>query len=369
MTAMDAYDVVVVGAGPAGSLAARFAAARGARTLLVDRREELGTPVQCGEFVPAPHELKDLFDCPEVIDEAFRIPPGTVLRSVSTMACVAPTGRRYRFPLDGFSVSRRAFDQALAREAEAAGAELRYPAGVTRVRDDEVAFARGPPVRARVLVGADGPLSTVARGVGFAVPRTLFRMITATADGEFPPEIDLFFGRVAPGGYAWTIPKDGTANVGLGVTDLPPGASLGGLLDRFLAREGLGPAHDRTRWWVPVGPPPASAVRGRALFAGDAANLVMATNGGGIPTAMISGRDAGVVAADHVRLGRPLAEYDRLLRAHLTGPLDRAHRIQRWGDRVVRHDLLLALGMRYIGVRGLDAMMRLRWPAHLGRNS
>jgi len=58
---------------------------------------------------------------------------------------------------------------------------------------------------------------------------------------------------------------------------------------------------------VPIGPPPASAVRGRSLFAGDAANLVMATNGGGIPTAMISGRDAGVVAAGHVKSGAPLS--------------------------------------------------------------
>ncbi len=366
---MDAYDVVVVGAGPAGSLAARFAAQGGARTLLVDQRSELGFPVQCGEFLPAPHELKDLFACPEVIDEAFRIPPGTVERTVARMSCVAPTGRRYTFPLDGVSVSRRAFDAALARAAESAGAELRYPAGVTRVRDDVVEFARGGPVRAQVVVGADGPLSTVARGTGFALPRTLFRMITATADGNFPPQIDLFFGPVAPGGYAWTIPKAGGANVGLGVSGATPGTSLRQLLDRFLQHEGLGPARAPTRWWVPIGAPPASAVRGRALFAGDAANLVMATNGGGIPTAMISGRDAGVVAAEHVRAGRPLAEYDRLLRAHLTGPLDRAHRIQRLTDRVVRHDLLLALGMRYIGARGLDEVMRLRWPAHLGRNS
>lgn len=363
---MEAFDVVVVGAGPAGSLAARFAAEGGVRTLLVDQRTELGFPVQCGEYLPEPAELKDLFDCPDVIDEAFHIPPSTVLRRMDRMACVAPSGHRYEFPLAGLSVSRRRFDQALAQEAESAGAELRYPAGVTAVRDDRVEFARGPPVTAKVVIGADGPLSTVARGTGFAVPKTMYRMITATAKGEFPDEIDLYFGKDAPGGYAWMIPKAGEANVGLGVPRLPPGASLSGLLDRFLAHQKLGPAVDRTRWWVPIGPPPTSAVRGRALFAGDAANLVMATNGGGIPTAMLSGRDAGVTAARHVREGAPLAEYDALLARHILGPLARAFHVKRFSDRVVERDLLLALGMRYIGAKGLDAMMRLRWPPRLG---
>jgi digeranylgeranylglycerophospholipid reductase len=363
---VDQYDVVVVGAGPAGSLAARFAAEGGARTLLVDQREEIGVPVQCGEFVPTPEELKDLLPCADIIDEAFQVPADTVLRATETMACIAPSGRQYRFPLHGFSVSRRGFDQSLARRAVRAGAELRHPAGVTLVRDDLVEFARGAPVRAKVIIGADGPLSTVGRSVGFQVPRSLFKMITATAKGDFPPEIDLFFGRVAPGGYAWMIPKDGEANVGLGVTHLPHGVSLSKLLDRFLTRERYGDAVDRTRWWVPVGPPPDSAVHGRALFAGDAANLVMATNGGGIPTAMISGRDAGVVAAGHVRNGRPLVDYDRLLHEQMVGPLARAHAVKRLGDRVVDHDLLLSLGMRYIGSAGLEDMMRLRWPRRLG---
>ena len=366
---MEPYDVVVVGAGPAGSLAARAAAEGGARTLLLDQRPVLGTPVQCGEFLPAAEELVDLLHCPEVIADAYRIPEGTVLRRTTRMACVAPNGRRYEFPLAGFSVDRRRFDPALAHAAVAAGAELRYPAGVTRVRDDVVELAGGDSLRARVIVGADGPLSTVARGVGFAPARTLFRMITATSAGSFPDELDLFFGHVAPGGYAWTIPKTGEANVGLGVSRVPPGRSLSGMLDRFLEHEHLAPATDRTRWWVPVGPPPPSAVVGRALFAGDSANLVMATNGAGIPSAMISGWDAGTVAAAHLRDGRPLVEYDRLWRAHLYAPLERGYRIKRFGDRVVGNDLLLSLGMRYIGTHGLDEMMRLRWPPRLGRAS
>jgi digeranylgeranylglycerophospholipid reductase len=363
---MEHFDVVVVGAGPGGSLAARFAAQGGAKTLLVDQRSELGHPVQCGEFLPAAWELKDLFPCAEVIDEALEIPEETIAHTTRWMVCVSPYGRRYRFPLDGYSVSRRAFDKALAYRAEGAGAELRFPCGVTRVHDSEISFAGGSAVSADVIVGADGPISTVARGTGFHLPREMFRMITATVKGRFRDEIDLFFGRIAPGGYAWVIPKGREANVGLGVTRVPIGQNLSRLLDHFLKKFGLGEPFERTRWWVPIGPPPQSAIRGRALFVGDAANLVMATNGGGIPTAMISGRDAGVVAAAHVRYGTSLACYDSLLRAHLAGPLANAHKVKLLGDTIVHHNPLLALGMRYIGATGLDAMMRLRRPHRLG---
>ena len=366
---MDHYDVVVVGAGPAGSLAARAAAENGATTLLLDHRPELGHPVQCGEFVPAPHELADLFGCRALIDRAFEIPESTVLRETHEMACISPFGHVFRFPLAGCTVSRRAFDKALAVRAEGAGAELRYPLGVTGVRDDVVETTGGGRIRAKVVVGADGPISTVGRSVGFTPRREMFRMITATVDGPLDDEIDVYFGRVAPGGYAWRFPRAHDANVGLGVARLPPNTTLGGLLQEFLTREGFGPARAKTAWWVPLGPPPESLVRGRAVFAGDAANLVMATNGGGIPTAMLSGWLAGEAAARHVRDSVPLSAYDAAWREALYVPLARASRIQRWGERFGRPDPLLALGMRYIGVSGLDAMMRLRWPPRLGGNS
>jgi digeranylgeranylglycerophospholipid reductase len=337
--------------------------------LLLDHRPELGHPVQCGEFVPSAAELADLFGCPELIAEAFDIPPGTVLRETRWMRCVSPYGHRFRFPLRGYTVSRRAFDKALAYRAEGAGAELRHPVGVTGLHDDRVELAGGRSVQAQVVVAADGPLSTVGRSVGFAPRRTMFRMITATVDGPQTDEIDLHFGHVAPGGYAWRFPRVNDANVGLGITHATPGRSLDALLNDFLAAEGLGTAREATHWWVPVGPPPESLVRGRALFAGDAANLVMATNGGGIPTAMLSGWLAGRTAALHVREARPLLEYDTAWRTALYEPLERAARIQRFGDRFAAIDPLLALGMRYIGASGLDDMMRLRWPARLGGRS
>src|SRR5580658_7134815 len=353
---MDRFDVVVVGAGPAGSLAARAAAESGARTLLLDHRPELGHPVQCGEFVPSPAELADLFDCPQLIGTAFATPATTVLHETRWMACVSPYGHRFRFPLHGATVSRRAFDKALAVRAEGAGAELRYPLGVTGVRGREVRLANGSTVEGAVVIGADGPLSTVGRSVGLIPERTMFRMITATVDGPLSDGIELFFGRDAPGGYGWSFPRTHDLNVGLGVPELRPGETLGGLLEKFVDRYHLGAIREPTRWWVPVGPPPASLVRENVLLCGDAANLVMATNGGGIPTAMLSGWLAGGAASARVRSGAPLAQYDVAWRQTLFEPLERAARIWKWGDRFARYDPLLALGMRYIGSSGLDSM-------------
>ncbi|MCI4349728.1 MAG: NAD(P)/FAD-dependent oxidoreductase, partial [Thermoplasmata archaeon] len=359
-------DVVVVGAGPAGSLAARFSALGGARTILLDRRPELGHPVQCGEFVPSARELADIFASPDLFDGTFDLPAEAIQRETRTMACIAPSGRRYEFPLEGVSVARRAFDKALAYRAEGAGAELRNPAGVVRVRDGTVELATGGRIEARVVIGADGPVSVVARSAGVQLPRQMYRMITASAPGAFAPRLDLFFGSVAPGGYAWSIPKLDGANVGLGAFGPSDGRSLDALLDAFVASQGWDGAVDRTRWWVPIGAPPVTAVAGRSLLTGDAANLVMATNGAGIPTAMISGRDAGTIAALHVRDGTPLRAYDPLWKRHLFGPLRRGHRVKRAADPVARSDPLLELGMRYIGATGLDDVMRLRWPARLG---
>ncbi len=362
----ERFDVVVVGAGPAGSAAARAAAEGGARTLLLDHRPELGQPVQCGEFVPSPAELADLFGDAELIRDAYALPPATVLRETRRLDCVSPSGRRYGFPLAGATVSRRAFDKALALAAEGAGAELRHPVGVTGVRDEEVRCAGGGTVRAAAIVAADGPTSTVAASLGFHPRRTMFRMITATADGPIGDAIELHFGREAGRGYAWSFPRASDLNVGLGVPALRPGERLADLLDRFAARAGLGPVRERTAWWVPIGPPPQSLVVGRTAFAGDAANLVMATNGGGIPTAILSGHLAGATAARAARGEGRLAEYDGHWKRSLRAPLARAARIQRWGDRLAGSDTLLALGMRYIGTGGLDAMMRLRWPPRLG---
>jgi digeranylgeranylglycerophospholipid reductase len=363
---MEHFDVVVVGAGPAGSSAALFAAKAGVRVLLVDLREEIGFPVQCGEFLPSFDEMVSIFPSHDGFEDVFQIPEETVLQRTNTLDCISPSGKHYPFQMEGCSVSRRSFDKALAYRAEKAGAELRHPATVVKVEGNRVHFARGEPVDASVIVAADGPLSVVARSLGMSMERDMYKMITTSGKGSFDPTVEVYFGKVAPGGYAWVIPKGDSANVGLGVSELPKGQTLSTLLARFATRRKLTLERPYTRWWVPIGEPPETAVKGNVLFAGDAANMVMATNGGGIPTAMITGMYAGKTAAKHILEKSPLTDYDVMWQKSLREPLHTGYYLKNFGGKMVGSDLLLSFGMRYMGSKGMADFIRMKVSKRLG---
>src|SRR3990170_1817015 len=102
---------------------------------------------------------------------------------------------------------------------------------VQRVHADEVETNRGT-FGGKVVIGSDGPRSTVAKSVGLEWPVSAPAM-SATASGDFGTATDMFFGNLAPGGYAWIIPKSGCANVGLGTWQRFDG-NLRTLFDRFV---------------------------------------------------------------------------------------------------------------------------------------
>jgi len=161
------------------------------------------------------------------------------------------------------------------------------------------------------------------------------------------PITDLYFGSLAPGGYAWVIPKDGCANVGLGAWQHFDG-NLGALFRKFLAKHGW-PEARGTGGHVPVVGPVDRTVKPPVLLVGDAAGHVMATNGGGINVSMIAGRIAGNTAADHVLDGTPLDAYERRWRDSVGGPLAQGARIKKIADRFFGSDPLLEAAMLLMG--------------------
>src|SRR2546423_4766409 len=111
------YDVIVVGSGPAGGTAARYASRRGLKVLLVDKRKEIGVPVQCGEYVAHNEEVRSVFPDVEELDDLMAVP--YQVREVDTpvIRIWSPKGRRYEVPFKGFTVRRDRVGQGVAAQA------------------------------------------------------------------------------------------------------------------------------------------------------------------------------------------------------------------------------------------------------------
>ncbi len=349
-----AYDVIVVGSGPAGGTAARYAARRGLKVLLLDKRKEIGVPVQCGEYVAGDEEVRAIF--PKVTDlgDLMEVPHRVKQIETPLIRIWSPRGRAYDLPFKGYTVRRDKMDQGIADQAVREGAELRTETVVAKVHGNQVDTNRGT-LEAKVILGCDGPRSTVAQSVGLPWPVSAPAMST-TAEGEFSEATEMFFGNLAPGGYAWIIPKAHCANVGLGTWERFHG-NLRSLYDKFLSGRGSR-GGKATGGYVPVLGPVDRTVAGNVLLAGDAAGMVMATNGGGINVSMLAGRIAGSTAADHLLDGVPLAEYERRWRSELEPPLMEGVKIKHLADRFFGNDGLLEASMILLGRRRMGRAIR-----------
>lgn len=277
------FDLIIVGGGPAGCAVARDVAAAGFRVLLAEEHARVGEPLQCSGLISA----RTL--------ELSRVSPGVVRRTLHGARVHAPGGQI--LDLTGkkafaIAVNRIAFDQDLATQARNAGAEMLTGARVTALEyvpaGVRVSLA-GQEVISRLVVGADGHNSLVARWLGLPAPPE--RVPLFAAEVELPGcddhVVDIFVGRsVAPGWFGWVIPTgNGTARVGTG--SLPGGAGprprqLFALLREMYPGifQGLR-IIKTTSGVVPVGL--RSKTYGpRALLVGDAACHTKPISGGGL---------------------------------------------------------------------------------------
>ncbi len=308
---MTDFDVIVVGGGPAGSMAAEAAAKSGARTLLLEKDRDIGYPVRCGEGVGA-SGLKQFID-PD---------PQWIAATISKVRMRSPDNTRVDFGMKdaGYVLHRRLFDYALANRAGQAGAEIQTRAYVDGliVEDDAVKgityqyMGEKRKLTAKIVIAADGVESRVGRMAGIRTATKLRDMDSGyqatVGNVEIDQErIDFFIGsNWAPGGYLWIFPKgNGMANIGLGVNGkVAKDFSAHDLTHKFL-KEHFPKASILTSvcGGIPIAKTLKTITKAGIMLTGDAARMVNPVTGGGIITGMVGGRIAGEVAAEALQTG------------------------------------------------------------------
>lgn len=358
------FDVIVAGAGPAGSTTARFAAEAGLSVLLIDSRKEIGWPVQCGELLGFEDEMKKIFPKVDRTEELFDIPTAYVSREIAIIRMVSPSMRNYDINFHCFSTERRNFDKYQASLAVKNGAVLMTDTHLRGIRDANTVITSRGEFSGSVIVGADGPFSAVRKAWGLPGPRELYPAMSTSMDGEFDDEVYMYFGHVAPAGYAWIIPKNGGANVGLGADRALADRTVGSLAKQFIgdtaARFNTRPKQLIAGGWVPMSGPVGRTVSGNMLLVGDAAGHVMATNGGGIQIAMMCGRIAGRVIGRHFRSGVKLSEYETEWRKAVGDELETARRMMHYASLSFRSDMIMSALFRIAGAGGLAKVIKCR---------
>ena len=303
-------DVIVIGGGPAGSTVARYAAANGADVLVIDGRDPIGTPLQCGELVPTNDEMRRL--CPDVpdMDELFQTPDSAISRHSDKMHLVPPSGKPLKFDFDGYVLNRVAHDEFLVELAKKSGSTYMVNSRVEKVDGNTVHLKNGETISARIIVDAGGHNGPIRRDYwtekSVKIPVKFVLM-----DGDFGEAVELHFGSMAPGGYAWMFPKQSGANIGLGIQrSFAKGKSLNQYTDEFISKY-EGDITFNGAGSLPMSGTIKKFVKGDYMLVGDSAGMVLPSNGAGITIAMIGGRIAGQVIAEHLQDGTPLEEYEK----------------------------------------------------------
>jgi digeranylgeranylglycerophospholipid reductase len=325
----SAYDAIVVGAGPSGSVCATKLAQGGLRVLMIEKRQEIGAPVRCAEAVG---EI--------MTSEYIPIREHWVNTRISHYAIKNEAGDSVTVPPTEptLIVDRKVFDWELAHQAANAGAEVltrTQAEGLLKNEDGRVIGVRmnsmGRPYHANapLIIAADGVESQVARWAGLkTVPPMAdfyvgFQYLLGNLSGHITASVCEYHlgNRMSPGGYVWVFPKgDDTANVGLVISaDNAAEISAREYLDRFVAR--LFPQASilgAVAGGIPATGALKKMVTDGVMAVGDAAHQADPLTAGGINLGMVGGDLAAQVGLKAHRAGdfsaRMLSEYERLWR-------------------------------------------------------
>ncbi|ADZ08723.1 Digeranylgeranylglycerophospholipid reductase [Methanobacterium lacus] len=342
------YDVVVVGARVGGSTSALFASKSDVDVLMLEKRQEIGSPVQCAEGV-----TYNTF-------ETLKIKPNEkYIRSKIKGANIhAPDGRCINYEggvAEGLVLDRKVFDKELASEAAKSGSDIMVKTAVKDliIKDHKVCgviakhLGETIEVKADVVIAADGIESNMARMAGLKTiqsPQQIcscaqYEMVGVDVD---PNYLEFYFGEnVAPKGYVWIFPKgDGVANVGVGIRS--PGKTPLYYLDKFVSKLDATPV-ELNIGGVPVSGPIEKTYTDGLLVVGDAAGHVDPITGGGIHPTITCARIAGEVAAESVKnedcSSNYLKNYEKLWKKEVGKGLSQSAKYRKMADKLSDKDM------------------------------
>ncbi len=279
------YDVVVVGAGPAGSAAARSCAEHGLKTLLVEEHAAVGYPVQCAGLLST------------AAFEVCRVSSRSILNEIRGARMVSGIGGEVCFDAGktkAYVVDRAVLDREMAEEAARAGAGLRLKTYVAGIRDGNL-LTRGlggrEEIPFRLLIAADGPRSSIARMLGMERSPIYLSGVQADLPCEIDPRYVELHPNASPDFFGWVIPVNGRrARVGL-----CSGAFTKERFAAFVSQYPAGCVH-LVSGTIPLGVMPRTYGH-KTLFVGDAGGFAKPTSGGGVYTGVRSAEHAALVAS------------------------------------------------------------------------
>ncbi len=346
------YDVVVVGGGPAGSMAAWEAAKGGVSVCMLEKDRDIGYPVRCGEAAGE-----------SGLRQFVEIEDSWIAEKITSVKLVSPnlTSVDIDFAAEtGYILNRRIFDYDLSRYAANAGAEVYTKAYVKNVlaNNGEVNgvvldyLGEEKQIQAKIVIGADGLTSRVGRWAGL---KTLVRMkdmesavqySVANVDIE-PNKMIMYVGmNHAPGGYIWVFPKGKKfANIGIGISGkYSKHKSAQKYLDEFMEREYPDAAILTTMCGgVPCAKPMEKPVADGIMLVGDAAHQINPMTGGGIVAGMKGGWIAGQVAAVAIQNDdyseNSLLEYPKRMRKDFGKNHERFYKIKEATEKLTNEEL------------------------------
>jgi digeranylgeranylglycerophospholipid reductase len=303
-------DVIIIGAGPAGTSCAKKLAENGFSVKVFDKRAEIGAPKRCGEGISEASQ-----------NLIGKIPDRCIAQKIRGARLYAPDGRYLDAILSegGFVLERKIFDKWLAEEAVKAGASVQANTFVSGLLKDDRGYFTGVKAefmgnefeeKARIVVcaaGAESPLRTQALGV-----YSKLNLIDSCIQYEMtnidtvPDLIHIYLSSVlAPRGYVWVFPKgEHRANVGLGIVpqDKKPGEFMAEFL-KLHPEISKGSILEVNAGCVPVGGMVKDMVANGFVLCGEGANHVNPIHGGGIKEAIISGQMAADTIAECLKKG------------------------------------------------------------------